>query len=281
MKAGRQWENIDVWCELNESHLLIIEDKVGSGQHSNQLYRYKETAARWCKEHGRELVCIYIKTQSDSDTNLKAVAEQGFAVFSRRDLLSFLERYDLHNDIYCDFRDRLREIETSESQFDRKIIADWNTDDWRGFYRALEQKRPILNWYYVNNPSRGFLAAILNWYDLGSVCPYMQIEQGNLCFKIGEVYSDRADMRYRLHQLLMKNARDDLPIQRPSRFGSGTYMTVAVVPRERWLGEDDKLLDLERTVSRLNDYEAWLVETLRQADPVEFVARAAEPETPS
>ena len=30
VKAGRQWENIDVWAEINDSHLIIIEDKVGT-----------------------------------------------------------------------------------------------------------------------------------------------------------------------------------------------------------------------------------------------------------
>ena len=33
IKAGRQWENIDVWAEVNDSHLIIIEDKTGTGQH--------------------------------------------------------------------------------------------------------------------------------------------------------------------------------------------------------------------------------------------------------
>jgi hypothetical protein len=31
VEAGRQWENVDVWAEVNNSHLVIIEDKVGTG----------------------------------------------------------------------------------------------------------------------------------------------------------------------------------------------------------------------------------------------------------
>ena len=118
IKARRQYENIDVWCEVNESHVILIEDKVYSGQHSNQLARYREFALARCREHARELVCIYIKTQSDSEANLNAVKQQGFEVFSRRELLSFLDTYpQINNDIYIDFRERLRDIETRESQF--------------------------------------------------------------------------------------------------------------------------------------------------------------------
>ena len=41
VEAGRQWENIDVWAEVNEKYLIIIEDKTSTTYHSNQLERYK------------------------------------------------------------------------------------------------------------------------------------------------------------------------------------------------------------------------------------------------
>jgi len=80
VEAGRQWENIDVWANVNKSHLIIIEDKVGTGPHSNQLSRYRATAENWCKENEYKLICIYIKTQSDSALNLENVERQGFSV---------------------------------------------------------------------------------------------------------------------------------------------------------------------------------------------------------
>jgi hypothetical protein len=263
--VGRQRENIDVWCEINGSYFLIIEDKVGSGQHSNQLFRYKTAAASWCKD-GQELICIYIKTQSDSAGNLRRVKEQGFAVFGRRDVLCFLEKFDVDNDIYNDFRDRLRQIETNESRFVRKQLAEWNRDDWKGFYQALERRRDVLNWSYVSNPGGGFLSAVLNWYEVSNgVCAFMQIEEGNLCFKIGEVHNDRRVIRQRFHHLLMTSTTPDLQLRRPTRFGSGKYMTVAVVPRTAWLGSDDKVPDFDSTVDRLNRYEEWFKRVIAAA----------------
>lgn len=265
VEAGRQRENIDVWAEVNDSHLIIIEDKVGTGQHSNQLARYRKTGEDWCHERGCELICVYIKTHSDSSSNLAQIAKQGFAVFSRPELLEFLNAHETANEIYNDFRDRLREIENRESQFSDKKIGEWKADDWKGFYQQLDQKRGRVNWGYVPNPAGGFWNAVLNGFDCDDVRSYMQIEQGPLCFKVGEVYENRREVRERFHHLLMGSALSDMGLERPGRFGSGTYMTVAVVPRSVWLGGDAELLDFDATLARLNQYESWLVGVIEGA----------------
>jgi len=266
VEAGRQWENIDVWAEVNNSHLVIIEDKVGTGQHSDQLLRYRATGEKWCQEQGRKLVCVYIKTHSDSALNLQNVERQGFAVLSRKHLLEVLNAHEVQSDIYMDFRDRLRELERLESCFDKKMISDWNGNDWKGLYQAIEQRRPVVNWGYVNNPAGGFWNLVLNWFDHEGVCPYMQIEQGNLCFKVGEVYESHRDVRGQFHNLLMSASLPDMGLQRPGRFGSGTYMTVAVVPRQVWLGADDQIIDIDSVIARLGQYESWLKKIIEEAE---------------
>lgn len=265
VEAGRQWENIDVWAEVNNSHLIIIEDKVGTGQHSDQLSRYRATGEKWCQERSCNLVCVYIKTHSDSALNLQNVERQGFAVLNRKRLLEVLNAHEVKSDIYSDFRDRLQELERLESSFDKKKISEWNGNDWKGLYQSLEQRRTVVNWGYVNNPSGGFWNLILNWFDHDGVCPYMQIEQGNLCFKVGEVYESRGDVRHRFHRLLMDASLPEMGLARPGRFGSGTYMTVAVVPRQVWLGADDQIIDIDLVVARLNQYESWLKRTIEEA----------------
>lgn len=260
--AGRQWENIDVWAEVNDTHLIIIEDKVGTGEHSGQLARYRQIGEDWCQERSRTLVCVYIKTQSDSGPNLRRVAEQGYAVLDRRDLLRLLDAHEVQSDIYNDFRDRLREIERSESQFTEKPVGTWDGNDWKGLYQALEAVGVVEKWEFVNNPNGGFWNAVLNWYEAEDAYPYMQIEQGNLCFKIGEIYEDRSAIRNRYHETLLTKGGTELGLQKPARFGSGTYMTVAIVPHQVWLAPDDALIDLSAVIDRLNRYKSWFVDTL-------------------
>lgn len=265
VEAGRQWENIDIWAKVNKSHLVIIEDKVGTGQHSDQLSRYRATGEKWCQERKCKLVCVYIKTHSDSALNLENVRKQGFAVLNRKRLLDILNAHDVPSDIYMDFRDRLRELEKLESSFDHKKVSDWDGNDWKGLYQALEQRRAVLNWGYVNNPAGGFWNLVLNWFDHDGVCPYMQIEQGNLCFKVGEVYDSRKNIREQFHNLLMSAAQSDMGLQRPGRFGNGTYMTVAVVPRQVWLGKDNQVIDIDSVLTRLAKYESWLKKVIEEA----------------
>ena len=64
VEAGRQWENIDVWAEVNDKYFIIIEDKINSSEHSDQLKRYKEIAEKWCQENNKEKpICIYLKNR--------------------------------------------------------------------------------------------------------------------------------------------------------------------------------------------------------------------------
>lgn len=270
VEAGRQWENIDVWAEVNNSHLIIIEDKVGTGEHSEQLSRYRATGEKWCHEKGRKLVCVYLKTHSDSALNLANVERQGFAVLNRKRLLDVLNAHEVQSDIYTDFRDRLQELERLETSFDKKKISDWDGNDWKGLYQAIEQRRSVVNWGYVHNPAGGFWNLVLNWFGHEGVNPYMQIEQGNLCFKVGEVYEARRDVRERFHHLLMSASQPDMGLERPGRFGSGTYMTVAVVPRQVWLAADNQLIDIGEVLSRLDRYESWFKRVIGEAQQEEI-----------
>ena len=42
VKIKRQYKNIDIIVEINNSHVIVIEDKVYTSHHSNQLERYRE-----------------------------------------------------------------------------------------------------------------------------------------------------------------------------------------------------------------------------------------------
>lgn len=272
VNAGRQWENIDVWAEVNDKYLIIIEDKTYTSHHSNQLTRYKNKAEKWCSNNGYEKpICIYLKTGNESQSSLAHIEKQGFAIFSRLDFINLLDEFkDIDNDIFRDFYERLKRIEKSNNEFENKLIKDWNGNDWQGFFQFLEKEIKIVDWYYVNNPSGGFWNAVLNWDYWGIYPAYLQIEQGKLCFKISTDINmpentTRSEVRNKLCNLILKKSREFgfENINRPSRFGNGKYMTVAVVKRENWLGADDTILDKETVVKTLNNYLTFLKQVIK------------------
>ena len=274
VEAGRQWENIDVWAEVNDKYLIIIEDKTHSNQHSNQLARYKETAEKWCENNNYENpICIYLKTGNESQTSLNNIQKQGFSIFSRIDFISLLDQFkEATNNIFVDFYERLTRIEKSNNEFENKILKDWNGNDWQGFFQFLE-KEIYVDWGYVNNPNGGFWNAVLNWDYWNDYPAYIQLEEGKLCFKIStdpdevELPEDmtRGEVRNQLHDLIMTKANDFglNHIRRPDRFGSGNYMTVAIVDRENWLGYDNDIINKETIVKTLTDYLNFLRETIK------------------
>ncbi len=276
VEAGRQWQGIDVWAKVNDKYLIVIEDKTNSSYHSNQLARYKVDAENWCvKENYQIPICIYLKTGNESLSSLSHIQPEGFEIFGRLEFINLLKQYkDNSNNIFIDFYNRLTRLEELNEEYETKLIEDWKGNDWQGFFQFLEKEIDIVNWHYVSNPSGGFWNAILNWDCWGAFPVFLQIEQGNLCFKIStdpahvEMPEDvtRADIRSKLHSLILNNARelDFRHIRRPNRFGSGTYMTVAVVDRENWLGADREKINKLKIGKTLTDYVNFLRATIKK-----------------
>lgn len=276
VEAGRQWKNIDVWAKINNKYLIIIEDKTFSSAHSNQLARYKKIAQDWClKKSYNEPICIYLKTGNESARNLKFVQNQGYSVYKRQDFLKVLENYsNIDNDIFIDFKDRLQNLEHSNNQYTSKIIGDWKSPDWQGFFQYLEKQIGLVNWHYVNNQNGGFWNAVLNW-DYWDIYPvYLQIEQGKLCFKISTDPEEwkmpkdvtRSQIRNKAYHLIKNSSKNEglANIKRPNRFGHGKYMTVAVVNKEDWLGKDEEKINKEKIVQTLQDYRQFLKRTIKK-----------------
>jgi hypothetical protein len=261
--AGRQWENIDIWAEINDKYLIIIEDKTFTGEHSEQLETYKITAAEWCKENKyEEPICIYLKTGSESKSSLDIISTKGYAVVSRNELISFFNQYKIKNDIFNDFIFKIQHLEKAENAFETKKLKDWDSNCWIGFFRFLESETDlqINSWNFVNNPSGGFYGLWWQGFAWKKYWLYLQIEEKKLCFKIGEVAKNHAKTRNEIYNIIMEKVqkRKKYEITKPQRFGNGIYMTVAVVKQEDWLGNENSIIKKDDVVVKLKEYEKFI-----------------------
>lgn len=271
VKAGRQWENIDIWAEVNGKYLIIIEDKTISSEHSNQLERYKEIAEKWCLEKKYETpICIYLKTENESLSIFNAIKEKGYAIFHRTDfIILFNNHKNIKNNIFIDFRERITNIEKLSTEFLKKSLNDWNGYDWQGFFLSLEKQKSVCKWGFANNRSGGFWYAIVNWEYRGDYPVYIQLEQDKLCFKLSteEVdlsSSERSIVRNELYNLIIEkaNALGLDEIRKPDRFGNGKYMTVAIVDKENWLANEKGFVNAQKVVENLTKYLNFLREEI-------------------
>nr|WP_321357003.1 PD-(D/E)XK nuclease family protein [uncultured Draconibacterium sp.] len=275
VRAGRQWENIDVWAEVNDKYLIIIEDKTYTKQHSGQLAKYKSIAEKWCEGQKYEKpICVYLKTGNESQQSLKKVIKEGFEIYNRQEFVTLLNNHDLKNDIYNDFKTRLNRIEQLNHKWETKVIKDWNGNDWQGFFQFLENKINLIGWDFVNNQNGGFWNAVLNWHYWDIYPVYLQTEEYKLCFKISTDPDEpvvmpenvtRSGIRNKLSRLILNSAKEKniSTIRRPDRFGNGKYMTVAIVDAENWLGDREKIINKEQVAERLLSYKSFLLETIK------------------
>lgn len=269
VEANRQWNNIDIRAKVNDEVLIIIEDKTFTSMHSNQLDTYKKFASEWCIKNKYQLVCIYLKTGSEAIVSLESVEKKGFSVVTRTELQEFFNCHsNIRNDIFNDFKERIIALEKSNNSFESLPIKDWNWNSWEGFYQYLQSQIDVNGWRYVANPSGGFLGLWWHSKKWENYNVYLQIEQGNLCFKIGEVYNNRSHVRNKWFSKLIAHAKKSgrKEIKKPQRFGSGNYMTVAIIDRQDWLGNSENIVVLTEVVNTLKNYEKFMDELLLEVN---------------
>jgi hypothetical protein len=265
IEAGRQWNNIDIWVKINNEYLIVIEDKISTFEHSNQLENYKKFASDWCAKNNFKLLLFYLKTGTEFSGFLDKISQKNYFIIDRTELIDFFKTYsNIKNDIFQDYYNRLIIIDDLEKTYESLIIKDWSFNSWIGFYKYLESHIDVSGWKYVPNPSGGFIGFwwhFLNWKDCKV---YLQIEQGNLCFKI-EASKNRAMIRNEFFSIIMKNAKlkNFIEIKKPKRFGNGIWMTVAIVDRNNWLGSDNYLINKNTVISNLKKYEIFLDDCIK------------------
>lgn len=256
LEVRRQEAHIDVLCLVNSEFAVLIEDKVGSIQHSDQLARYKNYVVEMLGIAPGKLVPLYVQT--GDQCSFAEVLKHGFHIIERSDILDVLESVEgdlaaKESDILSSYRHHLRIIEDDVRSFLSTPLDSWSWNAWKGFYTEIRKTLGEGEWDYVPNPNGGFLGYW--WYfksDLDAEV-YLQMEQTNFCFKITPYEGvNRQDTRLRWHNRIMEScARNGVNALRPRRFGSGVYMTVALLNRHYRQTDSNGLLDMKGTIQVL------------------------------
>ena len=269
----QQEKGIDVLARINKKHVLLIEDKTSSRDHSGQLKRYYGHVAGGLSELGEtaaeDIYPIYFKTGNQpraDDRRIERFIEgaNGYRVFHRKDFLRVLNGYKGKNQILVDFRRYLQNWEDETNGY-----KDWSKESpksgsveawraWQGFFLCLEDELENARWEDVHNPSGGFLGF---WWDpSGDWTIYLQIEgEEKLCFRVdSEGEEDKPRFREDWHERIMQAGNHHKQqVVRP-KMGTGKTMTVGVW-KEDWMafGQDGKL-DIPGTVNNLKQAESVL-----------------------
>ncbi|MEZ5537707.1 MAG: PD-(D/E)XK nuclease family protein [Thiolinea sp.] len=263
VEAGRQWNNIDVWAEVNNEYFIVIEDKKGTQEHSDQLVRYSEIAKEHYKNENIKIILIYFKMEEQG--KYSAIEEAGYSLFTREKMLSILEQYQVNidgeteNNIISDYYLYLKRLDEQINNFKTLPIEQWGRwYSWKGFFATI-QKEIDGNWDYVPNPSGGFLGFWWHWNskDLNGkkFDFYLQLEYEKFIFKLNVYESDyRNEIRdYYRKKLYSAAESQNINIHQYGRIGE--YMGVAKLNEDYRILNENGLIDITATIDNLKKME--------------------------
>lgn len=137
--------------------------------------------------------------------------------------------------------------------FLNKSLGSWNDDDWKSFYTALHHRGGILEVKAGN--------AIVNWPFWRGFPVHFQIEKGDISFKINfdpeeteNINFDADHFQERWTKLLLTSSSNKFPIQPALLLSKSVHRTVGLISKNKWLGEDDEILNMSRTLNRLQEF---------------------------
>lgn len=264
IEVHRQYKNIDVFCKINGTEFaLIIEDKVHTSEHGTQLSDYRE--AILSERIYSEIVCVYCKTGDQS--NVEKVQHAGYTVIDRKTILDIFDSEEgknasSNNQIIRDFKKHLQSMEMLVKRFETIPLTEWDWNDWKGFYMALQAELKDGDWDYVSNPAGGFMGFWWHWNGVKGGSVYLQLEQEKACFKVevddwDSVQALKVDWNTRFIAACESYEGLNIRAVRPRVLRIGTWMTVAVLDKE-YRVEVDGHLDLSATIRRLHEMEMIL-----------------------
>ena len=235
IQTRKQEKDMDITVDINNSIYLVIEDKVGSGIHGDQLSRYRKIAY---ENYGqtRELCFVYIKTENESIAKLREIQhEEQYRVINRENIIELFQKYEepvRTNDIVSDYYDCLLARQEATDAYMKLPYTEWKVSAWQGFYMELESKMREGSWHYVNRIGNVFWGYYFPEIKVCEGSLYLQIEQETFCIKLNvagdrSTYSRKRD-KYRKY--IQQCINDDTPnICNPRKLGCGKDMTLFVI----------------------------------------------------
>ena len=280
LEVKTQFERVDILVRINDESengiLLLIEDKVSTKEHSNQIERYLDVVTT--KYPNRVIVPVFVKTGNTSIADLPEPEKCGR--FLRCDLLKILNKFtDTGDTIVDNFRTYLESWENETQSFCDLPIKQWheNWSRFEGFYMKLEKWMKGLNnreewewigWSYVANRAGGYLLfwCATNHISVDSINYnlYLQIESSNKTRLTARMSASsdsgpkvRSDVMYKVLDSLSNHAErcGDIEVKKAGRFSGGKSAAVAEITFKNSLDyiarKEDNKLDLNETTNQL------------------------------
>lgn len=263
IEVKKQIHKIDIWLEINDDILLIIEDKTNSKAGVNQLEKYYDVARKECPN--RNISAIYFKTGNESEQTFKKSNTTGhWEAFKLNDIVEVFLPFQkkISHPFFLDYLEIcLRKLEiliNFEKFIIQKPVDDSennyhdNNDVLEAFYIQLEKDSVFKNWnfrdsravknYYSNNYTHKENGITIypefNRFDFKLVLDFelMGDATGKKYKKLKDDLAKR-QVRFAYDELfqLFQTKAPNLNIIKPKKYSCHNFLKFAVIPAEEWM----------------------------------------------
>ncbi|QTV05914.1 PD-(D/E)XK nuclease family protein [Faecalibacter bovis] len=257
IKVRKQIHKIDIWVEVNDDTLLIIEDKTDSKAGKNQLEKYYEVATKECPN--RKISAIYFKTGNESThTFTKSNTTGHWEAFKLEDIVEVLSPFQkkISHAFFTDYLEICLEKYNRLNDFEKwikktELNAEIN-DVVEAFYVHLEKDNVFYNWQ--SNDMRGVKYYYANNYKYSADGDTIYTELNRFDFKLildldlmgdatGKKYKKFKDdlanrqVRFAYDELfkLFQSKAPKLNLVKPKKYSCHNFLKFAVIPAEEWM----------------------------------------------
>lgn len=295
VEVEAQEKHVDVRAEITTEDgkvFLIVEDKIHTSEHSDQIRRYVERAKSDYEE--TEIVPVYVKTGNESP-NYHRISIPCGRVF-RSDLLAVLNDHrETGNRIVDDFRTHWQEFEDWTQKWRSWPVAQWKESQIEGYYLALEGSPSGRQGRWKWGEDTKGPEQVLNFWTDDTLIHGVQVRL-EICNAAKMMIQAHQHGRGRLSRETLDQlkkvfaTRDGLPIGmgltlRRARTKAGSWwprpvqVYAGVAEECRALNEDD-IINFEETVKRIGRVRDFIREIAqrvkRRADLNELVQERLE-----
>jgi hypothetical protein len=229
LEVNTQEKRIDVHAIVNETYFILIEDKKGTKEHSDQLNQYVKKIKNDRKYDQLAIKRVYFKMEEQSD--MTGVDGAEFNHFDRKKMLTCLRPYasaTRKNSILSDFLESLEAIDKDYNSFKETKLEAWSGRAWKGFFAHLQKELGNgCNWDYIPNQSGGFIG--LWWRPFSDIPVFLQLNQARLVFRMdAEVGIPNRDQLRKSYQKLILEADTKMNL---TYFGQKTEALLPAIKR--------------------------------------------------
>jgi hypothetical protein len=261
----RQNEKIDFYVKINNTTIILFEDKTGTKPHDNQLIRYKKSIEKKYKDY--QLVYVYLKSDIVWKSERKEIMDADYIIIDISGLVNiFLGLLDIFenknssdNDLFDDYFNYIVSKSKTYDSFRILPYSKWNDNAWLGFYAYLEHE---INTSGIGNWAGGLKTWLtLAYLDKGYESEIDDLIEVCLTLDKNKIIIDALDIettKISEYQEYLQDKIGNDPISAIDDFhfvekqGNGKKIRIAVI-ENIFIFCENEIIDVEKTLNKIKD----------------------------